>query len=57
MGRQAKQGSLFYEFGLDDRIPADHLLRRVDERLGFAFVRKSWRSITVRSDVRRSIQS
>jgi transposase len=31
MGRQtADQGQLFYEFNLDDRIPAGHLLRRID---------------------------
>jgi transposase len=31
MGRQKRdQGKLFYEFRLDDRIPKDHLLRRID---------------------------
>jgi transposase len=31
MGRQRRdQGKLFYEFQLDDRIPKDHLLRRID---------------------------
>jgi transposase len=31
MGRQSgDQGSLFYEFRLDDRIPKDHLLRRMN---------------------------
>jgi len=31
MGRQTgNQASLFYEFRLDDRIPKDHLLRRID---------------------------
>jgi transposase len=31
MGRQtADQARLFYEFHLDDRVPADHLLRRID---------------------------
>lgn len=31
MGRQCgDQTSLFYEFRLDDRIPTDHLLRRID---------------------------
>ena len=31
MGRQtADQARLFYEFHLDERVPADHLLRRVD---------------------------
>jgi len=31
MGRQRRdQGKLFYEFRLDDRIPQNHLLRRID---------------------------
>ena len=31
MGRRHReQGSLFYEFRLDDMIPKDHLLRRID---------------------------
>ena len=31
MGRQAAdQGQLFYEFNLDDMIPKDHLLRRMN---------------------------
>ena len=31
MGRRRRdQGKLFYEFRLDDRIPKDHLLRRID---------------------------
>ncbi|HUW74685.1 MAG TPA: hypothetical protein VMW05_11810 [Methyloceanibacter sp.] len=27
---EAGQGKLFYEFRLDDRIPQNHLLRRID---------------------------
>ena len=31
MGRQtADQGRLFYEFHLEDRVPANHLLRRIN---------------------------
>ena len=31
MGRQDQdQGQLFYEFRLDEMIPADHLLRRIN---------------------------
>ena len=31
MGRQRRdQGRLFYEFRLDDRIPENHLLRRMN---------------------------
>lgn len=28
--QRSEQASLFYEFRLDDRIPKDHLLRRID---------------------------
>jgi transposase len=30
MGRRSEQWSLFYQFRLDERIPKDHLLRRID---------------------------
>jgi hypothetical protein len=31
MGRRRRdQGKLFYEFRLDDRVPQNHLLRRID---------------------------
>ena len=31
MGRRCgEQASLFYEFRLDDRVPKDHLLRRIN---------------------------
>jgi transposase len=41
MGRQVAQGSLFYGFRLDDHVPADHLLRRVDGLLDFGFAREA----------------
>ena len=28
--RQVAQGALFYEFSLEDHVPADHLLRSID---------------------------
>ena len=28
--RQFAQGSLFYEFSLEDHVPSDHLLRGID---------------------------
>ena len=28
--RQVAQGSLFYEFSLEDHVPPDHLLRSID---------------------------
>jgi hypothetical protein len=30
MGMQVEPAQLFYEFRLDDRVPADHLLRRIN---------------------------
>jgi transposase len=30
MGRQAEQEALFYEFSLERRVPADHMLRSID---------------------------
>lgn len=41
MGRQVAQGSLFYGFRLEDHIPADHLLRRIDGPFDFGFVREA----------------
>ena len=40
MGRQIEQASLFYEFSLEDRVPAGHFLRRVDAILDLGFVRR-----------------
>ena len=31
--RQVVQGALFYEFSIEDHVPADHLLRKVDRFL------------------------
>ena len=39
MGRQVAQGALFYRFRLDDHVPADHLLRRIDALFDLVFVR------------------
>ena len=39
MGRQVDQGALFYEVRLEERVPAGHLLRRVDAILDLSFVR------------------
>ena len=30
MGRQAEPEQLFYDFRLDDHVPANHLLRKID---------------------------
>ena len=40
MGRQVEQGALFYEVRLEERVPAGHLLRRVDAVLDLGFVRR-----------------
>lgn len=37
-GRQVAQGSLFHGFRLDDHVPVDYLLWRVDALLDFGFV-------------------
>lgn len=43
MGRQKKRAEkLFYcGFRLEERIPGDHLLRRIEEAVDFGFVRRS----------------
>ena len=38
MGRQVAQSALFYGFRLDDHVPADHLLRRIDGLFNLSFV-------------------
>ncbi len=43
MGRQAAPERLFYDFRLDDHIPADHLLRRIDRFLDLKDVREELR--------------
>jgi len=39
MGMQVEPAQLFYEFRLDDHVPADHLLRRIDRFLELESVR------------------
>lgn len=38
--RQALQGSLFYEFRLEEQVPSDHLLRRIDRFVDLAVLRR-----------------
>jgi transposase len=40
MGRQVEQAALFYGFRLEDRISADHWMRRVDAVLDLGWVRE-----------------
>ena len=39
MGRRGEQWSLFYQFRLDERVPKDHLLRRINRFVTAAFAR------------------
>ena len=43
MGEQPRTEPLFYYFRLEDHIPEDHLLRRIDRYVDFSFVRKRLR--------------
>ncbi len=38
--RQESQSALFYEFCLEDHIPADHLLRSIDRFVDLSDVRR-----------------
>jgi len=40
MGRQSEPAHLFYDFCLDDHVPADHMLRRIDVFLDLGQVRQ-----------------
>ena len=41
MGELPKdQGTLFYDFCLEDHVPKDHLLRRIDQFLDFETLRQ-----------------
>jgi transposase len=43
MGMQIEPAQLFYEFRLDDHVPTDHLLRRIDRFLDLESVRSELR--------------
>lgn len=43
MGQQPRSDSLFYYFRLEDQIPDDHLLKRLERFLDFGFVRERLR--------------
>ena len=38
--RQVLQGSLFYEFRIEEQVPSDHLLRRIDRFVDLAALRR-----------------
>ncbi len=56
IGRQVAQSALFYRFRLNDHVPADHLLRRIDGLLDFGFVREALAASYSTSE-RRSIRN
>ena len=39
--REDRQGQLFYEFNLDEVVPADHLVRKIDAVLDLGWVHKA----------------
>ncbi len=39
MGRQAAAPELFYDFRIDDHVPADHILRGIDSFLDLSALR------------------
>ena len=43
MGMQATPERLFYDFCLEDHVPSEHLLRRIDDFLDLASVRQELR--------------
>ena len=60
MGRLRRdQGKLFYEFHLDDCIPKNHLLRRIDVFVtaALADLHQELEPITATSDAPQSIPS
>ncbi len=40
MGQQTRTEWLSYYFRLEEQIPADHLLRMIDDHVNFSFVRE-----------------
>jgi len=45
MGRLPRMESLFYYFRLEDQIPEDHLLRRIDRYVDLSFVRERLKNL------------
>ena len=43
MGQQRRTESSFYYFRLEEQIPTDHLLRKIDGHVDFSFVREQLR--------------
>lgn len=45
MGRQAAREQLFYRFRVEDHVPADHLLRKIDRLLDFGSLRSEFAAL------------
>jgi len=57
MGRlKGDQGQLFYEFHIDDAVPADHTVRAIDAVLDLSWVRAELALTIPRSAGPRSIR-
>ena len=57
MGTQAAPAQLFYDFCLDDHVPSDHLLRRIDRFVDLERVRSELKPFTAPSAALRLIQN
>lgn len=58
MGEKASaQGQLFYQFNLDEVVPADHLLRKIDAVLDLSGLRAELAPYTPTQGGLRSIPS
>jgi hypothetical protein len=57
MGQPSGLQRLFYEFRLEDWIPSDHLLRKIDAVLDLSSLVMSWYLFTAILAVRQSIPS
>ena len=58
MGRQEVQEQLFYQFRIEDHVPEDHLLRKIDWLLDLDNLRPEFAALcTARSGDPRSIPS
>ena len=55
--RKSRQDRLFYKFCLEDVVPADHLLRRIDDVLDLSWLRAALTPYYSHTGVPRSIPS
>jgi hypothetical protein len=57
MGEARAQEALFYEFSLEQHVPADHLLRSIDRFVDLSGIRKHLGRSTARWGVHRLIRN